>query len=465
MEKNFRPGLAWGRNLLFLLLYINCNVIFGLAAGYIDAGWIAQNGLLLLFYGILLGVAFFASGYILPRASERQSWVTDLVSVLLVPLVALIIWCLHYFHLQGVRYKFNDIFSWTFYLLYTIWSFPFYQYMEGFFANNQRGFAFLGLLFSIFPSLFAFLGIRARPEGLLSILQKRKKLLGGAGALGILAISVIIIIPLMIPHPFTAKTYPRVDGATAAIPMGQIFAQKLTGMNTKQAKEFVRFNTTHEAYMNLIFKRCDIVFAAEPSKEELKLAEQNNVRLKLTPIGRDAFVFMVHKDNPVNNLSLKQIQDIYTDKITNWKEVGGEDQPIIAYQREPNSGSQTLMQNKVMAGLTMASAPKEKVIGGMGGLMNAVAEYKNSRSSLGYSVYYYASEMNRKEEIKFLAVNGIECNSDAIRSGKYPLSGNLNAITREEEPESSAAAKMLRWILSPAGQRAVEKGGYVPVGQ
>ncbi|WP_269689150.1 PstS family phosphate ABC transporter substrate-binding protein, partial [Klebsiella pneumoniae] len=77
----------------------------------------------------------------------------------------------------------------------------------------------------------------------------------------------------------------------------------------------------------------------------------------VVPVVAEAFVFLTHASNPVDNLTMKQIQDIYTGKITNWNQVGGEDLEIIAYQRPVNSGSQTGFLELVMKGLTPMVAP------------------------------------------------------------------------------------------------------------
>ena len=70
--------------------------------------------------------------------------------------------------------------------------------------------------------------------------------------------------------------------------------------------------------------------------------------MEVTPVVNEGFVFFTNVNNLVNGLSLKEIQDIYTDKITNWNQVGGDNVKIIAYQRPENSGSQTGMLSLVM---------------------------------------------------------------------------------------------------------------------
>ena len=288
-----------------------------------------------------------------------------------------------------------------------------------------------------------------------------RNILLGILVAAVVAINLPSVIHIITPKMFNQNSYPKIDGATAAIPLGQAIATELLGKDSIEAKKFVKFSTTHNAYVNLIEKQTDIIFVAEPSEEELALAEANGISLKLTPIGMDAFVFIVNRQNSIDSLTLEQIRDIYSGEITNWSEVGGADIPIVAYQREKNSGSQTLMENVVMKGLTMMNAPSYQV-SGMGGLMDVVAGYQNAENSLGYTVYYYASEMNKKESIKFLAINGTPCNKDTIRDKSYTFAGPLYAVTREGD-ESESVIKLLSYLLTDKGQKLVEKGGYVSV--
>lgn len=124
-------------------------------------------------------------------------------------------------------------------------------------------------------------------------------------------------------------TYPSIDGSTVCVPMAIEFARQHLGMNDQDAGMFVNFNTTDIAYENLINKGTstgyvnlidtsleekvvDIILVTEPSDEELAMAKKNNVELVLEPVCFDAFVFKRHKDNPVNSLTVEQIQKIYS---------------------------------------------------------------------------------------------------------------------------------------------------------
>ena len=102
-------------------------------------------------------------------------------------------------------------------------------------------------------------------------------------------------------------------------------------------KKYLNENTqgkSAKVYASLIKKKKDLIFVSEPSDDILKQAKEANVEFDMTGIGRDGFVFIVNKDNPVNSLTIEQIQKIYTGEITNWNQVGGNDEEIVAFQRE-----------------------------------------------------------------------------------------------------------------------------------
>lgn len=262
---------------------------------------------------------------------------------------------------------------------------------------------------------------------------------------------------------FTKDTYPKIDGATAMRPMSVEIAKSVLNMTDLEAEEFIIHNTTAKAYENLINKTADLIFVSEPSDGILNDAKKAGVEFEMVGIGRDGFVFIINKDNHIDSLTINQIQDIYTGKITNWSEVGGEDLKILAYQREPNSGSQNLMEKMVMKGLEFVEQPKELIIESMAGLVDQVASYSNSKNSIGYSIYLYAKEQYVKDSIKFLAINGIYPTDDTIADGSYPLSKIVYAIYRKDEPQDSNVRKLVKWINTEEGQKAVIAGGYTGI--
>ncbi|MDF2889739.1 MAG: hypothetical protein K0R80_106 [Clostridia bacterium] len=262
---------------------------------------------------------------------------------------------------------------------------------------------------------------------------------------------------------FNKKNYPRVDGSTATIPLSENIAGKLLSMTPEESKQFIKHNTTHNAYVNLIEGKADIIFVTEPSIEELDLAKKAGIELEVVPVVKEAFVFLVNKENPVDTISVKQLQDIYQGKIKSWRELGGPDKEIIPYQRPDNSGSQTNMLNMVMKGLNIMDAPKELKPAEMSGLIEVIAAYDNSDKAIGYSVYYFANSMYNKETIKFVKVDGIEPNNETIKSGEYPFTSAYYAVLKKTEIEDSSARRLLAWVLSDDGQKLAEQSGYVPL--
>ena len=271
------------------------------------------------------------------------------------------------------------------------------------------------------------------------------------------------------------------DGSTVAVPMAIEFARQILDLSDQDAKDFVCFNTTHHAYENLIYSRpnpgamirstncfldeshpVDLIIATEPSAEELALARENRVKLYIQPICYDAFVFITHKDNPVESLTVQEIQKIYTGKITNWKEVGGLDARIELYQREKNSGSQTAMENLVMQGLPMLPPTMTKVAVGMGELVDAVAEYQNAPSSLGYTYQYYIDTLYKNENIKVLRINGKSSAPENLRNGVYPFSTRYYGVIRQTDMQNTGG-RFLNWMLSDEGQKCIAQAGYVPL--
>lgn len=267
------------------------------------------------------------------------------------------------------------------------------------------------------------------------------------------------------PFGFT-ENRPRLDGATAAYPL---YASAFFALNTfpddmpyYQMKDCcLAISRTPEAYKKIIADKADIIFVAQPSEGQKKLAQQASVKLTYTPFAREAFVMIAHADNPVTTLSQQQVRDIFSGKITHWNEVGGDKRPIAVWQRPQDSGSQSTMLAKVMKETPMLPPKETEVAQGMGGVIRKVAEYQNSRGAIGYTFRYYATKMNSNVGIKLLAIDGVEPTVETIRNGSYPFVVDVYMVTRESP--TNETQKLVAWFLSPQGQGLVEDVGYVPL--
>jgi phosphate transport system substrate-binding protein len=255
---------------------------------------------------------------------------------------------------------------------------------------------------------------------------------------------------------------PLLDGATALYPVYSAFAQAVYPKKNYDIYDSeVVCNKTHQAYVSLIDKVADIIFAAAPSQQQIDDAKEAGVSFRYTPIGKEAFVFFVNAQNPVDGLTVEQLQGIYSGEITNWNELGGNNERIHAFQRNENSGSQTAFIN-FMQGKTVMQPPEENVVGEMGGMVSQTADYANYGNAIGFSFRFYVNEMTGNSEVKILRVNGVYPDAETIANGMYPLASSFFAVTLADNNKPNVL-KFLEWMVSEQGQYLVRETGYCTV--
>ncbi len=262
---------------------------------------------------------------------------------------------------------------------------------------------------------------------------------------------------------FTRENMPRLDGSTSTVPLALAVCAELLGESREDVQDLVRFNKTTTAYFNLLEGSADLLIVGEANDEVMTRKKELNFEWEKQPFATDAFVFVVNEDNPVDSITVEQARDIYSGKITNWKELGGEDRPITALQRNEGAGSQTLMEKLVMQGTPMMDAPTEYIVTTMGQLMETVKSFDGSPGAIGYSVYYYAEEMKMAQGLKLLKLEGVEPNPDTIRSETYPLVNPKYVVIPAGEPKSAPNKVLFDWLLSEEGQTLIAKEGYVSI--
>ena len=275
------------------------------------------------------------------------------------------------------------------------------------------------------------------------------------------------------------KDMPIMAGAQVVYPIYAAFGNACyEDITNIQANYLISASDTDYAYERLLDGKIDIFFGSMPSNEQLQIARQTEKELVITPIAKDALVFYVSEENPIDGLSSEQLRNIYSGKIKNWKKVGGINKKIHAFQRPYYSDSQTMME------YFMGDIPLKKPListrimydlDGDFGSGHYVASYQNSETSLGYSFRYYATLMINEvanddgEEgssaIKFLAVDGVYPDTETIRSGEYPLTTQLYAITvidsQTGKYSKDTIEPFLEWMTGPQGQKLVTDTGYV----
>ncbi len=263
---------------------------------------------------------------------------------------------------------------------------------------------------------------------------------------------------------FLRQYFPLTDGSTSTIPLDAAVRSVIFNTGLEYETENVKHTTTFGSFERLLSGEVDLTYTVPLSAEQKQAAKDANIELETVPIAKEAFVFVLNAKNPVTSLTQKQLRGIYSGKITNWKQVGGNDAPIVAYQRNKTSGSQTYM-TAFMGDTPLTEPPKTLVAESMGGLMDAIALYDNAENAIGYSVYAYAADMyGTGTELKFAAVDGIAPDDTTMTNGTYPLLSENYAIFWASEPQGSAARVLAEWLVTQDGQQAVANGGYIPYG-
>ncbi|MDR0863135.1 MAG: substrate-binding domain-containing protein [Oscillospiraceae bacterium] len=274
------------------------------------------------------------------------------------------------------------------------------------------------------------------------------------------------------PAPSTAPArpelppdFPRIDGSTATIPLAEaIYAIKL-GIAREEAAEMVLFNGTTTSYEQLFYGAADLVIAYEPTAGTLDKYAEQGVPLEVTAIGRDALVFLLNVQNPVNEVSADELREIYAadGTIKSWSDLGGGDTDIVPYQRNYDSGSQVMMQKLVMGDRPIAEPPTFQVVSEMGMLIDVIADYDNGASSIGYNVYYFVSRMNPNPNIKLLSIDNVIPSNETIASGEYPFVNDFYVAIRADEPTGSPARELYDWLIGDEGRELLRDEGYVAI--
>lgn len=214
----------------------------------------------------------------------------------------------------------------------------------------------------------------------------------------------------------------------------------------------------------LINGTVDIANASRQMKpEEFETARANGADPVEFVIARDAIAVIVHLENPVDKLTLKQISDIYSGKINNWQELGGDDRPIVRLSRETNSGTHVYFleevirlgekENQTLFSRDTLLLPSSEGI---------TAEIRSNPNTIGYDGLGYVTE-----EMKVIAVaispdsEYVMPSAETVNNGKYPVARDLYMYTNGEP--TGIIQDYMNWIVTPEAQQIVTRLGFVPI--
>ncbi len=262
--------------------------------------------------------------------------------------------------------------------------------------------------------------------------------------------------------PATAASYIQNKGSDTIVNLALAWAEAYQGQHP-EVRISVTGGGSGTGIAALINKTVDIANASRAIKqEEIDSAKKNGVEPVEFVIARDAIAVIVNPQNPVSQLTLQQISDIYSGKITNWSEVGGEDRPIVRLSRETNSGTHVYFlenvlrlgqkDNKTLFSTDTLLLPSSEGI---------TAEVRDNPNAIGYDGLGYVVP-----EVKVIAVAKSENQAyvmpsvDSVNAGTYPIARELFMYTAGQP--SGAVKAYLDWILTPEAQKIVTELGFVP---
>jgi ABC-type phosphate transport system substrate-binding protein len=253
-------------------------------------------------------------------------------------------------------------------------------------------------------------------------------------------------------QPTPLPEYPIIDGSSSTVSMHSAIRAYLTDEHFGDPH-----SQTYEALERIIpgsDDPADVILAVKYYDETLQDAKNRGADLVITPIAKEGFVFVLHKDNPVDSLTSQQLRDIYLGKITNWKGVGGKDEIIVPYIRNTDSGSQTAMDD-FMAG--------EPVVGQEASNMRdlLVQVQESGSAAIGYNIFSWSVRQGLDEfDLKTVAVDGVRPENETLSDGSYPLMVYTYSYYNSDNEKGRA---LTDWLLTAEGQSVIASADYVGI--
>lgn len=255
----------------------------------------------------------------------------------------------------------------------------------------------------------------------------------------------------------------QIKGSDTIVNLVQVWAEKFSQINDG-TNVGVTGGGTGTGFAALLNNTCDIAMASRQVEEnEINLAKKQNITYKEFIVGLDGLAVLVNKDNPVNNLSIEQLRDIFMAKITNWKELGGENRPIVLLSRESNSGTHMFFKETVIRLNDINSkdefSPKALLMPSSQAIVDEIYQNPNA---IGYAGIGFMNDQTKAVSVS--AQNSTEYfypTIENVMNGKYPISRPLYLYTNGE-PEG-IVKDFIDYALSEQGQKIVVETAFVPI--
>lgn len=245
------------------------------------------------------------------------------------------------------------------------------------------------------------------------------------------------------------KTTITVAGSTTVLPIAEIAAEKFQAKTGNQV--LVSGLGSSAGIEAVISGTADIA----SSSRDLTPEEASH-ELVSTVIAHDGIAIIVNDSNPVQNVTLDQLRDIYAGKITNWDELGGPNMAIQLVNRDEASGTREAFRSIVMRGEDFDRSAA--VLPGTGQVRDVVSR---SAGAIGYISIGFVQSDYATTTVKTLTVDGVEATKDNVSSGAYPISRDLYFFTNGDP--QGVAYDYIMYVLSDDMTQTIEDAGYIPI--
>lgn len=243
------------------------------------------------------------------------------------------------------------------------------------------------------------------------------------------------------------------DGSTTVGPIAKAFAEYFMAAHPS-INITVSESGSGNGAKSLVNGVCDIANMSRPMKDkEFMAAAGKAIQPVAHVVALDGLPILVHPQNPVQNLTMEQVRDIYLGKITNWKELGGPNISIVVISRDTNSGTYETFEKMVMNKQKITE--KAEYAGSNGAIRQRV---QSTPAAVGYAGLGFVDKT-----VKALKINNIYPSAATVRTGEYPIARPLFMYTNGYPKLGSSTYQFVTLQLSEDGQEMVEEIGFVPV--
>lgn len=248
----------------------------------------------------------------------------------------------------------------------------------------------------------------------------------------------------------------RIKGSDTVLPVAQQTAERFMNQHP-DTRVTVTGGGTGVGISALLDNTTDIAMASRPIKfsEKMKIKSAGEDVAEIV-VAYDALAVVAHPSNPVKQLTRQQLEDIFRGKITNWKQVGGDDRKIVVYSRETSSGTYEFFKESVLKNKNyMASSLSMPATGAI------IQSVSQTKGAIGYVGLAYVSPRVKTLSVSYDGKHYAAPTVENATNKTYPIVRPLYYYY--DAKNKTQIAPLLEFILSPEGQDIIKKSGYIPV--